>query len=105
MSWVEFSKKQLAMIKHNYDMVEEVICEERKAVPQGYYVIYVKPDSTYLDEDDDYKEKPVPSELIGYWKTAYLIDIADYCVSEILDGYPWKKVKQVEVISYEWQEI
>ncbi len=105
MSSVEFSKKQLSMIQHNYSVADEVVCEERKGVPQGYYVIHIKPESTYLDEDDDYNEKPVPSELIGYWKNAFLIDIAEYCVSEVLDGYSWEKVKQVEVVSYEWQPV
>jgi hypothetical protein len=98
---MDFSKKQIDILKFVAVEVESKITESRKGVPQGYYVIEVKSNTEYWD-DDKLDLLTVPKELVGNWKMIFLDDIDDYCWQDCLSRSGWYKVEKKEFLSYEW---
>lgn len=103
----QFTKEELFIIGQDYYLVDEVVVDIRKGIPQTRYVIEVG----CYDKQVWSLEKDClidfPDYLKGLWMQDWATDNTYDGVSSRLkdEDECWVKCKQVEVTTYEYQEI
>lgn len=102
--YIEFTDKEIKILKDVAIAVEEVYVEDRKGISQTKYVMRVD-EGEYTDWNSDFgDEKPVPKKLIGTWMMAYGCDLRDECLSDCFE-YHWVRCEQEEVTTFEWVAV
>jgi len=80
--------------------IDEVLVDERKGIAQERYVMEIKPDAKYLNDDDVFVK--APSEMVGTWMLEDQTSLMYLGFTEALRDYDWVKCKEVEVVTTEW---
>lgn len=99
--WVEFTKKEIRILKDVAKYVDEIYVEDRKGISQTRYIIQVDV-GEYTDWDSaDCIDRAIPKKLIGTWMLASATDLRYESWPDCFE-YQWVKCKQVEVTTTEW---
>lgn len=102
-----FTKEELFIIEQDYYLVDEVVVDIRKGIPKTRYVISVGCNNTKVWCHDKDCLIDFPDYLKGLWMQDWATDNTyDSVLSRLKDEYEcWVKCKEVEVTTYEYQEI
>lgn len=102
-----FTKEELFIIEQDYYLVDEVVVDIRKGIPQTRYVVEFgcKDTQVWCNEKDCMID--FPEHLKGLWMQDWATDNTYDSVSCRLKDPDegWVKCKEVEVTTSEYQEI
>lgn len=103
---MELSKKDMLIMMDAHREIDEELVDDRKGVPQTRYIIEIKADADYFNQDTESMEI-VPEYLEGYWMQYHATDNRYESARDLLkEGYTdWVKCKPVQVIVDSWEEL
>lgn len=80
---------------------EEVYHDTRKGIPQTFYVVEIPDNLEFWNWETEQIEK-IPNWAVGFWRTQDADDNTYYSYDYRIENDYWVKVKQQEIVTYEW---